>query len=56
VRAEGGSYSGGTRELLLQAMTTTTTPAAVAVAELTAHFIGRLMTLIPGAEWQPPES
>jgi len=42
-----------TRELLLQAMTTTTT-TAVAVAELTARFIGRLMTLIPGTEWQPP--
>lgn len=56
VRAVGGPCSGGIRELLLQAMTTTTTAAAVAVAELTARFIGRLMTLIPGAEWQPPES
>jgi len=32
------------------------TRTAVVVAELTAHFIGRLMTLIPGTEWQLPES
>jgi len=29
---------------------------AAVVAELTARFIGRLMALIPGTEWQPPES
>lgn len=57
MRVVGGPYSVGTRELLLQASTTTTaSTVAAVVAELTARFIGRLMALIPGTEWQPPES
>lgn len=40
--------------VILRVRTVGGTPVAAATAELTARFIGRLMTLIPGTERQHP--